>query len=469
MIRKMNYNIYKNLCFEGSCEIRKVQNEILKAHLKYIMRCSLFYKKYFSGINVDAITLDSLSTLPVTLKSDFDTNSSNFYCVSKDEIVDLVHTSGTSGTPNYIGYTESDLQRLEYNEFQALTLCGITKSDTILLTCTMDRCFIAGLAYFLGSRAIGARAIRSGANPLSSQLKLIKDLKPTVVIGVPTFLQKLADFAHSEEFDCKSSSIKKLICIGESLRYSKNQSHQFKHTELREVKEASSLVINSTCEMKMTPVGDNIESLWGAKAYSTYASSETVTTFCECESLDGSHIAPELGFVEILDDNNNILPHGEFGEVTITPFYTQGMPLVRYKTGDVAAIIEKKCSCGRNSQRITAIIGRKNQMIKCKGTKFYPNTIHNILDNNANIKLYQIVVKKQNLSDEVKIKLTLTNDSNLDEIKSNLIAILRVNIEFELIPFQELFKDVFPESSRKPVKYIELSECIREIENFRQT
>lgn len=463
----MNYNIYQDLCFEESCEIRKTQDEILKSHLQYIMRSSQFYKNHFAGIDTDAITLDSLATLPVTLKSDFDANSSNFYGVSMDEIVDLVHTSGTSGTPNYIGYTESDLQRLEYNELQALTLCGITKSDTILLTCTMDRCFIAGLAYFLGSRAIGARAIRSGANPLSSQLKLIKDLNPTVIIGVPTFLQKLANFANSEGFDCKSSSIKKLICIGESLRYSQNQQSQSKEserelifdTECREFQDASLLAISPTCGcgMKMTPVGDNIESLWGAKAYSTYASSETVTTFCECESSFGGHISPELGFVEILDDDNNILPNGEFGEVTITPFYTQGMPLVRYKTGDVAAIIDKKCSCGRNSQRITAIIGRKNQMIKCKGTKFYPNTIHNILDNNVNIKLYQIVVNKQNLSDEVKIKLALDKDSDLDEIRSTLTATLRVNVEFELIPFKELLKEVFPETSRKPIKYIELN------------
>ena len=465
----MNYNIYKDLFFEKSCEIRKTQDEILKTHLQYIMRNSQFYKNRFAGINIDTITLDTLSTLPVTLKSDFDASSTTFYGVPMDEVVDLVHTSGTSGTPNYIGYTESDLQRLEYNELQALNICGITKNDTILLTCTMDRCFIAGLAYFLGARAIGATAIRSGANPLSGQLKLIKDLNPTVIIGVPTFLQKLANFANSEGFDCKNSSIKKLVCIGESLRYSQNQSSQSKcktdrsksehsfDTECREFQDASLLPSSPTCgcEMKMTPVGENIESLWGAKAYSTYASSETVTTFCECDASSGGHISPELGFVEILDDDNNILPNGEFGEVTITPFHTTGMPLVRYKTGDVAAIIDDECTCGRNSQRITAIIGRKNQMIKCKGTKFYPNSIHNILDNNVNIKLYQIVVKKQNLSDEVKIKLTLDKKSDLDEVRSTLTATLRVNVEFELIPFKELLKEVFPETSRKPIKYIE--------------
>lgn len=390
------------------------------------MRNSQFYNKHFTAIDINKISIASFSQLPVTLKDDFDLDSKQFYAVKNDSIVDIVHTSGTSGSPNYIGYSESDLKRLEYNELQALSMCGIRNSDTILLTCTIDKCFIAGLAYFLGSRAIGATAIRSGANPLITQLKLIKDLKPTVIIGVPTFLQKLAKFANESGFDLQKAGVKKLICIGEPLRDS---------------------------QMKTTPLTSSIESLWNAKAFSTYASSETVTSFCECESQYGGHLIPELAIVEILDDNNNLLPNGEIGEVTVTPFHTEAMPLIRYKTGDMAAIIDKPCKCGRNSLRLSSIVGRKNQMIKCKGTKFYPNAIHNILDNIPNVNLYQIIVTKNNLSDQVTIKLSLKNSDELPKIQSIIKAELRVNVDIILVEFKELFKNVFPETTRKPIKY----------------
>lgn len=404
------------------------RDEMLKKHFQYVMQNSQFYQKHFAEIDVDNISPESLASLPLTSKIDFENHNREFLACDSEKIVDMVHTSGTSGHPTYVAYTENDLQRLAYNEVRALGICGISKTDSVLLTCTIDRCFIAGLAYFQGTRGIGATAIRNGANTLDSHLRLIKDLKPTVIIGVPSFILKLAQFANANGVDSRKAGINKLVCIGEPLR---------------------------NAQMQITPLGEKIEKLWNAKAFSTYALTETVTSFCECEAQQGGHLIPELGIVEIVDDEGNVLPAGEPGEIVMTPFHTEGMPLVRFQTGDIGFILDDPCSCGKKSLRLSPIIGRKYQMIKCRGTKFYPPAVNAVLDGLECVKLYQLLVKKDNLSDEVKVLVSLTHDEELPRIQDALRSALRVNVDVELKELEQLFKQVFPGGSRKPVKYVE--------------
>ena len=420
------FSIYKDLASKDIYNIRKTQENILQEHLQYVLRNSQFYQNHFSGIDIGNITIDSLASLPMTDKTDFEKHNRKFLACKCDQIVDIVHTSGTSGHPTYVGYTENDLKRLEHNEVEALRTCGITRSDIVLLTCTMDRCFIAGLAYFLGCRGIGASSIRNGANTLESHLRLIKDQHPTVIIGVPSFLLKLAKFAKTNGLEPQSTGINRLVCIGEPLR---------------------------NAQMQMTSLGERIEEMWGAKAFSTYASTETVTSFCECEAQQGGHLIPELGIVEIIDEKGDILPDGEVGEIVITPFHTEGMPLVRYRTGDIAFIINTPCFCGRKSLRISPILGRKYQMIKCRGTKFYPPAINAVMDSFESVKLYQIVVKKEDLSDQVKVLVSLSDDSELKKIKDSLRNALRVGIDVELCDCDMLHQMIFPKNNRKPLKY----------------
>lgn len=404
------------------------RTELLTQHLKYVMRNSQFYQRHFAGIDIEKISLESLAGLPLTSKADFEKYNHEFLACPQKQVVDMVHTSGTSGHPTYVAYTENDLRRLEYNEVTALGIGGITKEDSVLLTCTIDRCFIAGLAYFLGCRGIGATAIRNGANTLESHLRLIKDLQPTAIIGVPSFLQKLAKFANKQGLNAAQTKVSKLICIGEPLRNS---------------------------QMQMTPLGKNIEDLWQAKAFSTYASTETITSFCECEAQHGGHLIPELGIVEIVDEEGNLLKPGQTGEVVMTPLQIEAMPLVRYRTGDIGFILDEHCSCGRKSLRLSPIIGRKYQMIKCRGTKFYPPAVNAVLDGFDSVRIYQLVVRKNHLSDEVKVLLSLTDDGELSPIKDALRSSLRMVIDVELQDFDQLLPKVFPDGTRKPVKYIE--------------
>jgi phenylacetate-CoA ligase len=425
----MKYRKYHNLAFAENCEIRNIQNKMLQEHLQLLMRSSQFYQKHLKKSNITDITIDKLHTLPTTSKKDIENHNSDFLICDKDDIAEIVRSSGTSGKPTKIVYTQNDIKRLKYNEHQALTHCEIRRSDTVLLTCTMDRCFIAGLAYFLGSHSIGATVIRNGANTIESHLELIRDLKPNVIIGVPSFLLKLAKFA-GKSTDPTALGIEKLVCIGEPLRLWKDG------------------------RLKTTELCSKIEKLWEAKAFSTYASTEMVTAFCECRKQEGGHLIPELAIVEILDESGTPLPPGETGEVTITPFHFEAMPLLRYRTGDMATIIADKCECGRNSLRISGISGRKYQMIKCKGTTFYPTAVNAVLDGMDCVIEYQLRVKNSNLSDSVSLAIALTESAKFAEVETALQTALRVKIEIQEEDIATLIKKVFPPGARKPKRVV---------------
>ncbi|MBV5336709.1 MAG: phenylacetate--CoA ligase family protein, partial [Deltaproteobacteria bacterium] len=161
--------------FYSPAVIRRLQEERLKSHLEYVAAHSPYYQDLFrvQGVNIAAITLDSLSAIPCTDKTMLGELSDRFQAVPLSQIVDIVLSSGTTGKSTKVMYTENDLRRLAYNEEISFASCGLTADDVVLLTCTIDRCFIAGLAYFSGVRSLGASAIRNGLSSVESHLEII--------------------------------------------------------------------------------------------------------------------------------------------------------------------------------------------------------------------------------------------------------------------------------------------------------
>jgi phenylacetate-CoA ligase len=302
---------YPDLAFESPEVIYKTQEDLLRRHLRHICANSPYYRGKLKGIDIEHFTLDSLSELPLTDKSDFSQYNNQFQAVSNRAVADMSFSSGTTGQPTKFVYTQNDLERLAYNEAQAFRGCGFTDEDLVLLTCTMDRCFIAGLAYFSGPRALGAAVIRNGLSTITSHSDIIKRTSPTAVVGVPSFLLKLGNYITSQGFNLADYSIQRIVCIGEPLR---------------------------DRDLHFLTVGRELERLWGAKVYSTYAATETITAFCECLYQQGGHYSADLGIVEIVDDAGHNVPQGEVGEVVVTPLQMEGMPMIRYKTGDISFI-----------------------------------------------------------------------------------------------------------------------------------
>lgn len=418
--------------FSRPGEIRNVQEGLLKRHVLYCAEHSPFYRAMFKehGIDAAAVTLDTLRQLPITDKTALGARNDEFLAVSPSRIVDIVLSSGTTGRPTPMMYTERDLRRLAYNEEISFKSCGMTRDDVVLLTCTMDRCFIAGLAYFSGVRSLGAAAIRNGLSSVDSHFEIIRRLRPNALVGVPTFLLKLGQFVQSQGVDPRSTGIDKMICIGEPVR-------------------------DST--LAFLRVGENLEALWGAKVYSTYASSETITSFCECIAQRGGHLHPDLAIVEIVNDRDEPLPGGETGEVIVTPLDIEGMPLLRFRTGDVSFLIDEPCACGRQSPRLGPILGRKKHMMKFRGTTLYPNSIYSVLDSFPEISEYSVTATSDyDLSDVITVQVAVTSAScSVDAIGNKLQAHLRVRPEVVMVSEESVKREVYPGNSRKPVRFVD--------------
>lgn len=183
-------------------------------------------------------------------------------------------------------------------------------------------------------------------------------------------------------------------------------------------------------------------------------------TFSECQYGVGGHVHPELIIVEIIGEDNLPVPDGEEGEIVVTTLGVEGMPLLRFRTGDIAAKRVEQCKCGRNSYRLTPLVGRKNNMIKLKGTTLYPPAINDVLDNVDYVADYVVYVQDSEAgTDDVVVKVALAHDPGCDvvkDLKDRFRARLRVAPNVEMLPKEEIMKVKFPAQSRKPVKFVDL-------------
>jgi phenylacetate-CoA ligase len=430
----MSNNNYPEIEKKSLAEIEKFQYALLRDQLKHISEKSDFYKKHFKENKVlfnEINSLEDLKKIPPTTKEHLQKFNNDFICVNQTEIVDYITTSGTLGDPVTFVLTNSDLERLAYNEMLTYLLTGISANDSVQLTCTLDKRFMAGLAYFMGAKKLGAAAIRVGAGIPELQWDSILRFSPSVIVAVPSFILKLIDYAEKNKIDYRSSSVKKVICIGEALRLD---------------------------DFSLTPLAAKIKEKWNLKLFSTYASTEMSTAFTECSAGNGGHLHPDLIIAEFLDENDNPVKSGELGEVTITTLGVEGMPLLRYKTGDICRHFTEKCSCGLTSLRVGPVIGRKKQMIKFKGTTLYPPALYEILDNIDEVETYIVEVFTNDIgTDEIVIKIGTNSFSEGFEkmIKDHFRAKLRVSPSIVFDSVDNINAVRMPLTSRKPITFFD--------------
>ena len=422
--------------FQSVEAIKDFQEEKLRVALDYLAANSPYYQRMFSrfGIDVSSIRhIEDLVKIPFTEKKDLQLYNEDFLCVPKDRVIDYITTSGTLGDPVTFCCTEKDLQRLAYNERKSFECAGVRPGNVVQLMTTIDKRFMAGLAYFLGIRELGAGIIRVGNGVPELQWDTIQRIKPDTVMCVPSFILRLIQYAEEHGIDYRNSSVKRIIGIGEGLR---NQ------------------------DFSLNLLGSKIKDKWDVDLYATYSSTEMGATFSECRYGVGGHVHPELIIVEIIGDDNLPVPDGEEGEIVVTTLGVEGMPLLRFRTGDIAAKRVERCECGRNSYRLTPLVGRKNNMIKLKGTTLYPPAINDVLDNVEYVSNYVIYVQDSEAgTDDVVVKVALARDPGVDvvkDLKDRFRSRLRVAPNVEICPKEEIMRIVYPAKSRKPVKFVDL-------------
>ena len=415
-------------------EIRDIQEKKLEELMTYLKSNSPYYQKIFKQhqINPEGIRrLEDLVFLPTTGKEDLQLYNDEFLCVPRSSVIEYTSTSGTLGAPVTIALTEKDLQRLAYNEFKSFSCAGGLPEDVYQLMLTLDRQFMAGMAYYSGIRKLGAGIIRVGPGVPSLQWETIFRLQPTVLVAVPSFILKLIRYAADHAIDPSVSSVKKAICIGENIRQT---------------------------DFSLNVLGKKIIEGWNLKLFSTYASTEMQTAFTECEAGRGGHHQPDLVIVELLNEQGKPVPEGEAGEVTITTLGVEGMPLLRYKTGDLCVAYYEPCTCGRQTLRLSPVIGRKKQMIKFKGTTLFAPALFDLLNGMEDITDFVAEVYSNEIgTDEVLLHLLpLKNSEESDHrIRAYLQAKLRVTPQIRYVSSEEIQALQFPGDGRKPVKFID--------------
>lgn len=428
----MDYSIQN--AWQPAAFIKKRQEQKLQIMLLHLQQYSPFYQQLFANNNVDAHAIkciEDLKNIPTTTKEDLQQRNDDFLCVAKNKIIEYTSTSGTLGSPVTIALTENDLLRLAFNEYASFLCADGSSADIYQLMLTLDRQFMAGMAYYAGIRKMGAGIIRVGPGVPSLQWQIIQRIQPTAIVGVPSFILKLIHYAKEHYIDLNNTSVKKAVCIGENIR---NTDYSF------------------------NILGKKISEAWNIQLYSTYASTEMQTAFTECGAGKGGHLNPELLIVELLNENNEVVGPGEAGEVTITTLGVEAMPLLRYKTGDICTYTTEPCTCGRNTLRLSPILGRKKQMIKYKGTTLYPPALFDLLNEMEEVLDYVAEVYSNDIGmDEVLLYL-LPADHNEEtdrRIRAYLQAKLRVSPHIKYISTAEMQKLQFPETGRKAVKFID--------------
>ena len=430
----MKYS-HEDIEFCPVAEIEEYQNEHLREALAYLAANSPFYQRMFreNGIDISEIReIADLQKIPFTEKKDLQLHNNDFLCVPAAKIVDYITTSGTLGDPVTFGCTDKDLERLAYNEKKSFECAGVHPGNIVQLMTTLDKRFMAGLAYFLGIRKLGASIIRVGNGMPELQWDTIRRLRPDTLMCVPSFILRLIDYAEQNNIDYRNSSVKRIIGIGEGLRGQ---------------------------DFALNLLGKRIREKWDVELFATYSSTEMGATFSECPNGCGGHVHPELIIVEIIGDDNRPVKDGEVGEVVVTTLGVEGMPLLRFRTGDMSSKITDRCACGRYSFRLTPLVGRKNNMIKLKGTTIYPPAINDVLDNTPYVVNYVVVVQNSFAgTDEVVVKAGVASRPPFDiikDLKDRFRSKIRVAPIVEILSPEDVNRLNNPANNRKPIKFID--------------
>ena len=421
--------------YQPATVIKQFQEQKLTEALAYAAERSPFYKQMFREHRIDTgkiRCLEDLQAIPFTCKNDLYERNKDFLCVPRHQIIDYITTSGTLGDPVTFAMTDVDLERLAYNEQISFQCAGIESGDVFQLMTTIDKRFMAGLAYFLGARKLGAGIVRVGNGIPELQWDTIRRIEPDVIIVVPSFILRIIKYAEEHRINYRQSSVKKAICVGENVRQP---------------------------DFSLNLLGQSIRDKWDIELYSTYASTEMATTFTECRYGCGGHHHPELMICELVNEAGQIVKEGDYGELIITTLGVEGMPLVRFKTGDIVCFHSDPCRCGRTTMRLSPIIGRMNHVVKYKGTTLYPPAIFDVLDHVSYIENYLMIVGNDEFgNDRITIKISLSKQPAFDVIKTlkdSFRARIRVAPDIEICANDEIKKIIFPEINRKPVKFID--------------
>jgi len=384
-------------------ELEKLQGEKLRKLARYVYDNVEFYHKKFDelGIKPDDIkTVDDIKKLPLTYKTDLrDHYPFNLNAVPLDQIVRVHASSGTTGKPTVVSYTQKDIE--DWTEIMCRTVMapGITHKDVIQNAYGYGL-FTGGLGFHYGAEKVGATVIPISGGNTERQLMIMQDFGSTVLTCTPSYALYIAEYAKKQGIDVSKLALKKAICGAEPWSDS-----------LRKT----------------------IEKTLQIDAYDIYGLSEIYGpgVSVECEEKNGMHIWEDYFIVEILDkETYEPLTEGEEGVLAFTTLEKTGMPLLRYITYDVSKFTKEKCACGRTCGRMSKVTGRADDMLIVRGINVFPSQIEHALMQIPGVAGYYQIIIDRDIIDSLEVQVELTPDTFSDKMK--VLEKFKQDIELKL-------------------------------------
>ena len=365
--------------------LQTLQLERLKETLKHIEKTNAFYFEKLGRLRAsDVKSLEDIRKFPLMTKDDLrDGYPFQYACADKASFMRMHMSSGTTGTPIINPMTRKDLQQWGSIMARCYASAGLTSSDVIQITPSFGL-FNGGFGFHYGAEALGAMIIPIGAGRSLLQLKFIKDFGVTALTAIASYPLRLIEVAEKEGFN-------------------------FRDTNLR--------VGIFGAEVWSDEVRKRIEDKMGIETFDIIGMTETggVGLGIDCKAHSGIHVWEDDYLIEIIDpETGAAVPDGQEGEMIVTTLNREGLPLIRYRTRDITAVISReKCSCGRTSMRVKRIRGRNDDMLKIKGVNFYPTQLESILLQHSELAShYQIVLEKTKGRDVITVMIETYTDIN---------------------------------------------------------
>lgn len=385
-------------------QISEIQLEQVRNQIRRVKNCgNPYYEKKFSGINPeDIVDQQSFQKLPFSTKQELrDAYPLGLAAVPEEQIVRIHSSSGTTGTPVIIPYTQKDVDDWSLMFARCYEMAGITKRDRIQITPGYGL-WTAGIGFQLGCERLGAMAVPLGPGNTEKQLQMMRDLKSTVLCATSSYALLLAE--------------------------------QIENRGLKESINLKKGVIGS--ERWGDKMRARIRDILGIELYDIYGLTECYGPGIgiSCSEDNGIHYFDDYVYMEILDPQTGLpVKDGEVGEITLTTLVKEGAPLFRFRTHDLAAFIPGKCKCGSSFPRITPILGRSDDMVKVKGNIIFPSTIEDVIKSIPGTSSeYRAVIEHVDGKDELELSVEV--EGGTDRTEAALTLALNFKSKYNMTP-----------------------------------
>lgn len=404
-------------------EIEKLQEKGLRRIIDHVYNNNISYRKKFDQVNIkpsDIKNLKDIEKLPFTTKEDLRNNYPlGMSCVPKEKIMRIHMSSGTTGSPVLQPYTRADIGQWSDIMARCLHVAGVRENDIIQITPSFGL-FNGGFGFHYGAEKIGCMIVPAGPGNTKRQIKFFEDFGTTSLGSVASYAIRIMEVAEEEgkEFPNLKRGIFGAETLSDGLR-------------------------------------KRIEESLGIESFDIYGMTETGGIGCgiDCNCHNGIHIWEDHYILEVIDPKTGeTLSDGEEGEIVLTSFTREALPVIRFRTGDIASIIDGKCDCGMPHRRISRIKGRVDDLLIIKGVNVYPSEIEHLLCDMPGIgNNYQIFVKEENGFHDLMIQVE-GNTSAVD-IKKRIKENFLFTPEVEVLPIGSL-----PRNEGKAIRIIKNKE-----------